>query len=428
MPFGLKNAGATYQRLVNRMFASLLGKSMEVYIDDMLVKTLKAEDHIEHLKQAFEILDAHEMKLNPLKCVFGVKAGKFLGFIITQRHIEANPDQIQAILNIPSPTNIRDVQLLLTEENNRQHAVYYVSRSLLDAKTSPGMIDNAQKELCQNNENDEAIWQLFVDGSTNAKGNGLGIILISPQGDRFSQAINQVLREENQQADALANLGSAIQVQKTLNIPLIYLESSAINKHSMVEQSFVITEDDDDWRTSFIQYLQDDVLPQDKNEARALQHEAQYALAELHEGIYENHSGGQSLASKVMQTGYYWPTLRGDAAIYVAKCDKCQRFSQIPHQPPTELVPISSVWPFMRWEMDIVGKVLPASGQRVFLLILTDYFTKWVEAEAYKQVRDKEVKSFIWRNIICRFGVPSEIICDNGSQFISHKLQDFCNT
>ncbi|XP_038687530.1 uncharacterized protein LOC119986911 [Tripterygium wilfordii] len=106
MPFGLKNAGATYQWLVNRMFASLLRKTMEVYIDDMLVKTLKAEDHIEHLRQAFEILDAHQMKLNPLKCVFRVKAGKFLGFIVTQRSMEANPDQIQAILDIRSPTTI----------------------------------------------------------------------------------------------------------------------------------------------------------------------------------------------------------------------------------------------------------------------------------------------------------------------------------
>ncbi|XP_038697948.1 uncharacterized protein LOC119995499 [Tripterygium wilfordii] len=149
-----------------------------------------------------------------------------------------------------------------------------------------------------------------------------------------------------------------------------------------MEQSFAITEDDDDCRTPFIQYLQDDVLPQDKNEAKALQRkasrytivngilykrsyqgvllrclsqeEAQYALAELHEGVCGNHSGGRSLASKVMQTGYYWPMLRGDAAVYEARCDKCQRFSQIPHQPPTELVPISSAWPFTRWGMDII--------------------------------------------------------------------------
>ena len=76
MPFGLKNAGATYQPLVNKMFADMLGKTMEVYIDDMLVKSLVADDHINHLKQSFDILRKYNMKLNPTKCSFGVSAGK----------------------------------------------------------------------------------------------------------------------------------------------------------------------------------------------------------------------------------------------------------------------------------------------------------------------------------------------------------------
>ena len=80
----------------------------------------------------------------------------------------------------------------------------------------------------------------------------------------------------------------------------------------------------------------------------------------------------------------------------------------------------------MKWGMDIVGKLLTAPGQRMYMLAVTDYFTKWVEAEAYHQVRDREVKNFIWKNVICRFGVPKEIITDNGSQFISFDFQDFC--
>ena len=76
--------------------------------------------------------------------------------------------------------------------------------------------------------------------------------------------------------------------------------------------------------------------------------------------------------------------------------------------------------------MDIVGKLPTAPGQRMYMLAVTDYFTKWVEAEAYHQVRDREVKNFIWKNVICRFGVPKEIVTDNGSQFISFDFQDFC--
>ena len=91
MPFGLNNAGATYQRLVNKMFHKQIGTSMEVYIDDMLVKSVKVELHITHLAEAFQVLKSYNMKLNPAKCAFGVFAGKFLGFIVNNQGIEANP-------------------------------------------------------------------------------------------------------------------------------------------------------------------------------------------------------------------------------------------------------------------------------------------------------------------------------------------------
>ncbi|GFY92627.1 arginase [Actinidia rufa] len=112
MPFGLKNAGVTYQRLVNKMFKEQIGKTMEVYIDDMLVKSLLSSDHIAHLEEAFSILRRHRMMLNPSKCIFGVSFGKFLGFLVTKRGIEVNPDQIQALTVMSSPRNIREVQQL----------------------------------------------------------------------------------------------------------------------------------------------------------------------------------------------------------------------------------------------------------------------------------------------------------------------------
>ena len=83
MPFGLKNVGTTYQRLVTKMFRPLLGKTMEVYIDDMLVKSKERPNHTTHLQEAFDLLRAYDMKLNPLKCVFGVNADRFLGFMVT---------------------------------------------------------------------------------------------------------------------------------------------------------------------------------------------------------------------------------------------------------------------------------------------------------------------------------------------------------
>ena len=112
MPFGLKYAGATYQRLVNRMFQKQIGTSMEVYIDDMLVKSTTTELHIAHLTEAFQILKEYNMKLNPAKCAFGVSAENFLGFIVNNRGIEANPDKIKVVLDMSSPSSIKEVQRL----------------------------------------------------------------------------------------------------------------------------------------------------------------------------------------------------------------------------------------------------------------------------------------------------------------------------
>uniref|UniRef100_A0A2N9EHN4 Uncharacterized protein n=1 Tax=Fagus sylvatica TaxID=28930 RepID=A0A2N9EHN4_FAGSY len=112
MPFGLKNAGATYQRLVNKMFHDQIGRNVEVYVDDMLVKSKENEDHLTDLKETFQALRTYNMKLNPEKCAFGVSSGKFLGFMVSQRGIEANPDKIKAILEMSPPTTVKEVQSL----------------------------------------------------------------------------------------------------------------------------------------------------------------------------------------------------------------------------------------------------------------------------------------------------------------------------
>ena len=111
-PFGLKNAGATYKRLVNRMFQKQISTTMEVHIDDMLVKSTTVELHITHISEAFQILRNYNMKLNPANYAFGVSAGKFLGFIVNHRGIEANPDKIKAVLDMPLPSGIREGQRL----------------------------------------------------------------------------------------------------------------------------------------------------------------------------------------------------------------------------------------------------------------------------------------------------------------------------
>ena len=100
MSFGLKNKGATYQRLMNKMFAHQIGRNVQIYVDDMLVKSRKEDDHLDDLRETFNTLCSYNMKLNLGKCAFRVMAGKFLRFIVSQRGIEVNLNKIQAIIKM----------------------------------------------------------------------------------------------------------------------------------------------------------------------------------------------------------------------------------------------------------------------------------------------------------------------------------------
>ncbi|KAK1554732.1 hypothetical protein Q3G72_016522 [Acer saccharum] len=644
------------QRIRGKMFARMLGSTMEVYIDDMLVKSLVAQQHIDHLRQSFDVLDQYGMKLNPTKCSFDVSSGKFLGYLVTQRGIEANPDQIRSIENIESPKCMKDVQkltgrvaalnrfiskssekclpffnilrknkafewnddcekvlqelknylksppllskpkdnetlfiylavsdttvsaVLVREEGNSQHPVYYVSKTLLNAETrysrleklalalvmaarklrpyfqchsikvlttyplknilhkpelsgrltkwavelseydisfhprsamksqvladfitdfTPGESVQAEQELVALTVT-SGIWTLSVDGSSSIKGSGLGLVLESPQGDVLEQSVHcgfhatnneaeyealiagldlakslsvkiikvrsdsqlvvrqvngtyeardqrmsaylnkvkqlqstfdefsieQIPRSENTRADALASLGSTT-TNNSKSVPIIHLMSPSIQESETVAP----VDNGRSWIELIFNYLQADILPGDRAEARRIKakaakfcilygklykksfigpylrcvtpREAYDVLKSLHQEECGNHSGARSLSNRAITAGYYWPTsdltlkITSNRATSANASHRC--------------------------------KLPAAPGGVVYMLVLTDYFTKWVEIGAYQQVRDIEVRDFIWKNIICRFGVPKEIVTDNGSQFISFDFKNFCD-
>ena len=149
-------------------------------------------------------------------------------------------------------------------------------------------------------------------------------------------------------------------------------------------------------------------------------------LAELHEGICGNHPGGRTLAHRAYTQGYYWLTMRVDAANYTRKCDRCQRLALVLKSLVQDLISILSPWPFAQWGIDIVGPLPTALTQKKLLLVATDYFSKWIEAEAFSSIKEKDVTQFIWKNIVCRFGIPRSIVFDNGPQFDSWVYQNFC--
>ena len=112
MPFGLKNAESTYQRMMTKMFESQLGRSIEVYIDDMVIKSKVVSEHVGDLTNIFEILRKHKLRLNASKCSFGVGLRNFLGYMVTHRGIKVNSNQIKAINSLQPPRNPKEVQKL----------------------------------------------------------------------------------------------------------------------------------------------------------------------------------------------------------------------------------------------------------------------------------------------------------------------------
>src|SRR6185312_16075860 len=117
MTFGLKNAGATYQRAMNLIFHDLLGVVLEVYIDDIVIKSAGLNFHLADLKFALERMRRYGLKMNPLKCAFRVSAEKFLGFIIHEKDIEIDPKRIEAMRKVEAPTCKKDLQKFLNKIN-----------------------------------------------------------------------------------------------------------------------------------------------------------------------------------------------------------------------------------------------------------------------------------------------------------------------
>ena len=148
-------------------------------------------------------------------------------------------------------------------------------------------------------------------------------------------------------------------------------------------------------------------------------------MRKFHEGICGNHSGVRSLVHKLIRAGYYWPTMLKDAQAYVKACDKCQRFNNFIRQLSEKLTLITAPWPFTEWGLDIIGPFPIVVRQLKFLVVGIDYFTKWVEAEALATITEKNIRSFVWRNIIYRYGIPRVLVSDNGKQFNNSAFRDF---
>jgi ribonuclease HI len=209
----------------------------------------------------------------------------------------------------------------------------------------------------------------------------------------------------------------------------------------------------EDWRAPITLYLQGHYHPSDRNEAKRLKYrsrdftivegqlykkgisqpmlkciteiEGLEILYKVHDGACGSHSGPRSLAAKVIRQGFYWPAIICTANRVTRSCEACQNFSPRSGAPSQFTKLIAHTWPLQRWGLDIVGPLPTTQGNLKFTFITVEYFTKWIGGRAVSTITTKTTQKFFWQNIVCRFGVPSELIVDNDKQFDNHDFREF---
>ncbi|RVW48156.1 Gag-Pol polyprotein [Vitis vinifera] len=209
---------------------------------------------------------------------------------------------------------------------------------------------------------------------------------------RFPEwTIEKFRRIENGRTDTLASIAASLPIKETIFFSIHVQANSSVAETSTCNAITASQPDDQEWTNDIIQYLRTDTLPEDPRQTHKIRVQAaRFTLIGGH--LY-----------KRSFTGPYLRCLSHSEALYVlAEFHK-------------------------GWGMNIVGPLPAAPAQKKFLLVATDYFSKWVEAEAFASIKDKDVTKFVWKNIICRFGIPQTIIADNGPQFDSIAFRNFCS-
>nr|GEU34434.1 reverse transcriptase domain-containing protein [Tanacetum cinerariifolium] len=202
------------------------------------------------------------------------------------------------------------------------------------------------------------------------------------------------------------------------------------------------------------EYLTEEILPEEKRKTRATRRkasryavtngilyiisflrpwlqcvgplQADYVLREIHEGSCSMYADLRTVVAKALRSGYYWPTMHTDVRKLIKEWSSCQVHRLVPRNPQQNLMSITSPWPFYKWGIDIAGPFPKGPGKVKFLIVAIDYFNKWIEAKPVATITGAQIKKFVWDNIVCRFGLPGEIISDNGKQFRDNPFKDWC--
>ncbi|GJV56418.1 reverse transcriptase domain-containing protein [Tanacetum coccineum] len=468
MPFGLKNAGATYQRLVDKAFDSQVGWNMEVYVDDLVIKSHTEEEMIRDIKETFRTLQRINMKLNPKKCTFGAREGMFLGYMIIPEGIKPflstlaekslplfktlkkcikksdfhwTPEAEQAftqlkqhlselpLLVAPKPKEKLIVYLaashgaisvvLMTERATVQTPVYFVIRALQGPELNYSPMEKLVLSLVFTAKRlRRKITKIERHAGRTQYHLPAKDVYVRTDPSRFPPSNNEAEYEA-----LIAGLRIAAQMGvRNVRVLVEILKEKSIHEE---EVATVVEEEGTTWMTPIIEYLKDGTLLGDRKEASKLRIKArQY---ELLEGILYMRSFLKPWLRCVgpLQADYVIREIHeGSCSMHAGPRSVVAKAMRNPQHP---LTPITAPWPFYKWGIDIAGPFPEGSGKVKFLIVAINYFTKWIEAKAVATITGNQMKKFVWDNIVCRFGLLGEIISDNGKQFSDNPFKDWCD-
>ncbi|GKV15290.1 hypothetical protein SLEP1_g26087 [Rubroshorea leprosula] len=470
MPFGLKNAGATYQRAMNAIFHDMIGRFMEISIDDVVVKSNEDEEHLEHLKLAFERMRKHGLKMNPLKCAFGVSTGNFLGYLVHERGLEVDQNKARAVIEAQPPrrkTRVFSPLLKLKSEvdfkweKHHQTAFEEIKHYL---SKPPVLVPPLRgKPLI-----------LYISATDESVGRiGKWVLALSefnlkymPQKAVKGQALADFLADHscleveadeekdlNIEANEMAQIASGLKIPEGVMSRIVAVEKRilpSIHMRGMAISACSIDIAQTDWRYPIMEYLKN---PNFKASRRTKMQALNFVLLEgvlyrrghdelllrclgpdeycqimsdVHNGICGAHQAGIKMRWLIRRHGFFWPSILKDCISYAKGCKACQIHGPLQRVPASKLHPIVKPWPFRGWAIDLIGKVYPPSTRgHSFIIVATDYFTKWVEAKPMKKVDQTDIIKFLKEEIIHRFGLPETVTSDQGTVFVGAQVEAF---
>ncbi|GKB80141.1 reverse transcriptase domain-containing protein, partial [Tanacetum coccineum] len=256
-----------------------------------------------------------------------------------------------------------------------------------------------------------------------------------PQKERIKSAIEESTQQVGVGSGTIVGRGRGRGITSTSFAHLskqVLVEELKEKSINAAEVLAVVEEEGDTWMTPIFKYLSDGTLLAEGKKARAAKRkswrflkingilykksflgpwlrcmgplQANYVLREIHEGSCNMHADTRSVVAKALRIVH----------------------KPVPRNPQQRLSPITSLWPFYKWGIDIAGPFPEGPKKVKFLIVAIDYFTKWIEAKPVATITGSQIKKFMWDNIVCRFGLPGEIISDNGKQFQANPFKDWC--